>query len=800
MRIVCKILFSVLLLRCSGALAQAFDDEPYYPFAPYEEERIPGIGERFAAFYRAVQQADDLWAEVSAFRFSAVSYRRRGEDYALSPVLLEGAEVSWRYLTALRRLQAETRYVAGARPQVGRLSVGAGATAVSLTEYDPVPGGALALRAATRNYRAGAEGSLAFELPRRWHLAVTVDGRFGRDALVDGVYTRQTTAALRVGRRTRGDGYWTAVFVVPFAERGLRSSSVEEAFMLRVPLTTIPHGVVRRAMCVTAGCGARGCRWYRRLLRPDRRVDAVAGIRRGRDGHTVPEPAGLVRRFDAPSRQLPITCPVTSRARRSEAVDAVWRAGDERHTQIDWAELYRRNRMQPDGEALLCLEDRVERPLRMQTAIRIESEVDPQLTVACALRVDYDAPRRYKQLRDLLGADRLTDIDRFLLDDATYPTVCRTTCATPDRTVGEGDRFGYDYRTVRCEVAADGGALPFDRWTAAFGAARGRCVVRRRGFYEKELFPGAGSLRRFFAVAVHTLRVAGQRRLCLFIAQLSRNLASASAAVPDVEDMFCSRSTTTGRWMIRPVAPLRRRTGFRPHGRGLRAAVTGYLAATRDEIRTTRFFDDLSYEYCDMTVRGIGRLDYGAEAAARLRLYVELSLSAAVGAGSHTLCDESSAWLLHRCGQRAPADGVTSCHYERSSARRHCSLAATAGVHYFGRSGWYFSADASLVAGRWVAPSFHYRTSRVANQASDSPRNIRSFHGAGAAGRLLYGRCLGGENVAAGRVETVGHAVGTQPARRPSHGLFRLRVRSGAAPAQRCRDLYRPFATSLLYA
>ena len=117
---------------------------------------MPELESDSLLFYRAVQQADDLWAEVSAFRFSAVSYRRRGEDYALSPVLLEGAEVSWRYLTALRRLQSETRYVAGARPQVGRLSVGAGATAVSLTEYDPMPGGALALRAATRNYRAGA--------------------------------------------------------------------------------------------------------------------------------------------------------------------------------------------------------------------------------------------------------------------------------------------------------------------------------------------------------------------------------------------------------------------------------------------------------------------------------------------------------------------------------------------------------------------------------------------------------------------------------------------------------------------
>lgn len=44
----------------------------------------------------------------------------------------------------------------------------------------------------------------------------------------------------------------------------------------------------------------------------------------------------------------------------------------------------------------------------------------------------------------------------------------------PDRTVGEGDRFGYDYRTVRCEVAADGVVrYRSDRWTAAFGASVG---------------------------------------------------------------------------------------------------------------------------------------------------------------------------------------------------------------------------------------------------------------------------------------------------------------------------------------
>ena len=424
---------------------------------------------------------------------------------------------------------------------------------MSLTEYDPVPGGALALRAATRNYRAGAEGSLAFEVARRWHLAVTVDGRFGRDALVDGVYTRQTTAALRVGRRTRGDGYWTAVFVVPFAERGLRSSSVEEAFMLRGsnyynPAWGRQAGDVRNSrvrreglpLGIAAYCGRIG---GSTLLRASAAVET--GIRR----------QSSLAWYDAstprPDNYHYLPSYFTGEA--FEAVDAVWRAGDERYTQIDWAELYRRNRMQPDGEALYALEDRVERPLRMQTAIRIESEVDPQLTVACALRVDYDAPRRYKQLRDLLGADRLTDIDRFLLDDATYPTVCRTTCATPTgrwakATVSATTTAPSAARsrpTVWCATVRTGGRR---RSAQAWGAASSGGADSMR----RELFPGAGSYGgssrlRFTPYALRAS--AGYAFSSRSYLEIS---ASASAAVPDVEDMFCSRSTTTGRWMIRP--------------------------------------------------------------------------------------------------------------------------------------------------------------------------------------------------------------------------------------------------------
>jgi len=723
-----KILLSVLLLCCSVASAQPFGDESRRLLAVSEEERLPELECDSLLFYRAVQQAGDLWAEVAAFRFSAVPYRRRGEDPAAAPVLLEGVTVPWRYLAALRRVQAEARYVAGGRPQIGTFAAGAGATAVSLADHDPTPGGVLALRAATRNYRAGAEAALTVGLPCGWNLSVAADGRLGRDALVEGVYTRQATAALRVGRRTGEDECWTALLVIPVSERGLRSSSVEEAFVLRGsgyynPAWGRQAGEVRNSRVRREGVPL-GLVAYRGRIGGSTMLHAAVAVETG-----IRRSSGLGW-YDAstprPDNYRYLPGYFTGAA--FDAVDAAWRAGDERYTQVDWAELYRRNRMQPDGEALYALEDRVERPLRVQALLHAETEIDPQLAVACALRVDYDASRRYKQLRDLLGASRLTDIDHFLLDDATYSNRLQNDLRHPDRTVGEGGRFGYDYRLVRCEAAAEGVVrYRSDRWTAAFGASIGRSVVRRRGFYEKELFAGEGSFghseRLRFTPYVLRANVG-----YAFSPRSSIELSAAvGAAAPEADDLFL-QPLYNNRTADDPSVARRygAELGFVRTGGAFDLRVTGYLTATRDEMRTTRFFDDLAYEYCDMVVRGIGRLDYGVEAAAKLRLTLTWSLSAAVGAGSHTYATNPSVWLYTDAGNELRADGVTS-YMSGLRPGGTASLAAAAGVRYFGRTGWYFAADASLVGGRRVAPSFHYRTSRVAVQASDSPETFARF-------------------------------------------------------------------------
>lgn len=790
------------MMCCRNAVAQGAGEELYYPFETRYEEYRPELESDSLLFYRAIQQSEDLFAEITAYRFTHVSYRRRGETYDESPVLLDGMQLPWRYLTALRQLQVESSYRTASQLSAGGFDAGAGVTALSLTQSDPIPEHALAMRLSTRNYRAGLQGTLSFERPDGWMISATVDGRSGRDLLVDGVYTRQLTTAVRLVRRRQAGDCWAVFLAAPLSERGLRSASVEEAYTLRGSTCYNPtwgrqagkvrnSRVRREAVPIAVASYASPTD---RLLRFRASGSIETGIRRqsglGWYDASTPRPDNY--------HYLPSYFPDAGEA--FEAVDAAWRSGDERYTQIDWEELYLRNRLH-GGEALYTLEDRVERPMRVQAVAELEADVDSRLTIDASLHVDYDAPRYYKQLRDLLGADHLTDIDRFLVDDATYSNSLQNDLRHPDRTVRDGDRFGYDYRLNRFETFADVAVrYRADRLSMNCGVRVGHAILWRHGYYEKELFPGSGSYgsskRSYFTPYVVRAGVAYAftARNCL---ELS---AHAAARTPDVANLFLqplynNRTVDDPRAMRRYGAEL----SYVHAGRMFDLQATGYLSVTRDESETTRFYDDLGGDYCDMYVRGIGRFACGAEAAMRLRLTWNWSLSAALATGHHVYATNPSVWLYTDAGNDVRAAGVTS-YVSGLKPSGATTLAATAGVHYFGNKGWYFSADASTVCGRGVTPSFHYRTSRVANQASDSPETFALFTEQAALDDSFV------VDVSAGRMWRLGASrlsvtLSVRNLLDDRHTLYSAyesdrirRLRAGA------ETFYRPFAASLLYA
>lgn len=105
--------------------------------------------------------------------------------------------------------------------------------------------------------------------------------------------------------------------------------------------------------------------------------------------------------------------------------------------------------------------------------------------------------RNFKQMRDLLGAEYITDIDQYLVDDDTYSNLLQNDLRHPGRTIRKGGRFGYDYAlTTRRADARLHAEYRSDRFRADLVLSLGAAAVCRRGYYEKELFPGAQSYGR----------------------------------------------------------------------------------------------------------------------------------------------------------------------------------------------------------------------------------------------------------------------------------------------------------------
>lgn len=118
----------------------------------------------------------------------------------------------------------------------------------------------------------------------------------------------------------------------------------------------------------------------------------------------------------------------------------------------------------------------------------------------------------------------------------------------PGRTVREGDRFGYDYaltlRGAALRLQAD---YRSDRFRADLSVVLGSDAVSRRGYYEKELFPGGQSYgpSRVMRFTPYTLKVAAG---WAFTPRRYIEIAAAAAArTPRPGTFSFSRSITTVR-------------------------------------------------------------------------------------------------------------------------------------------------------------------------------------------------------------------------------------------------------------
>lgn len=539
--------------------------------------------------------------------------------------------------------------------------------------------------------------------------------RTGRDIYVEGVYGNMMDLAAEASWGDRRNDL-SLVVMLPWSERGMRTSSVEEAFSLigdrwYNPLWGVQDGRVRNSRVATT-------------LRPellavwDRRLSVSTTMRITTNIYGENQAYTSLAWFNAPTpmpdnyHYLPS---YYSSADSSAEVLAAWRDNNLRYTQIDWDRLYHTNSIQSDGHARYAVESRESRGVDMSLLASF-------ITRLKGVNLEYGVSfvgsslRYFKVMDDLLGATHIIDKDYYLIDDASYGNRLQNDLRHPNRRVEEGDRFGYDYRMSRYSTTLYGRAdWRYGNMSLAVDARVATVHTWRRGYYEKELYSGAGSYGKSQSVVQNPYLIA-----LLWGYDMQSHYAGLSVAVegqafgedeiflqpqynnrvaPDVA--LATYLSAKGSYLYRPSSRL-----------GLQANL--FVVSSYNERDVFRCYDDLSGDYADVVISGIERLNLGVDLRAEVGWNRFLSSNFRIIAASNRYSDNADVVVY--------SDADNHLIASTTAMVRGCRVGTPALSAYgdllFSYAGWAVRPSIAWSGMRYVSPSFVRRTERVLSYVS----------------------------------------------------------------------------------
>lgn len=712
---------------CCMALSaqEPADGEPFYdPFADDFRE----ITVDTALFYSPLGDGSTLFARLSRYGFGFTSYRSRGADERLERASLAGLELSsgigrypdYHLYTALGALSPQSARVYGL--------VGAGTYAPLYTDfYDMRASLAMQGVSATytwscRRYRHGMRLRTAGRMGRGWYYALAARGRWGEDALVKGVFTDSFMASAAVEKRF-GMGASLSLFVMAAPqERGMKGWTEREAYRLTGDNRYNPvwgpfqgrvrNSRVRRDFAPLAGVNfgisdrngvyysvSAGCRYGYRS-------------RSGLSWSDAPSPAPDYYGNLPGHRTEPHVI---------AALEEAWRSGEVKVRQVDWMGMYEANLFSPDGAALYLADRRMERVEGWQAAFSATAPERDGFRCDYGMRLRLDRSNFYREVSDLLGASFVYNRDPF--------TGAESDLRRPGRRVRCGDRYDYDYDILRREAVLFGaGHYRYGRFGLSFGAELAFADLGRIGRYEKATLPGGRSygpsaVNRFTPYQVYV-----SARYAFSARHRMRAELFAGEYMPHYEEIFLSpdysNALADGIRMLRMVGA---QVEYRvPLGRFVVAEAAGYLIGTRDAMRVERYYDDLYGTYCDLSLSGIAKLDWGVEAGVRVELTERLGLLAVLSVGNNlyrgepavTVYDDASGKLLLR-DDRARLDGFVH------SATPQTTAAVV--LNYSTASQWGFTIEGMYAGRRYVTVNPLRRTDRFLYLAASPEQRQACF-------------------------------------------------------------------------
>jgi len=253
--------------------------------------------------------------------------------------------------------------------------------------------------------------------------------------------------------------------------------------------------------------------------------------------------------------------------------------------------------------------------------------------------VTYQSQRNnyYKKVDDLLGGDFYVDVNQFgERDFPTNPDAGQNNLNTPNRILGVGDKFGYNYdiNIKRGSVWLQG-VFKFRKIDFFVATEHSYTSFYRYGNVKTGLFPGnsygKSATNNFYNSGIKggiTYKINGRNYLFANGSYESR--------APFFENAYIApRTRDFVQDNLKSEEILTTEAGYAMNAPKLKIRATGYFTQFKNQIDVLTFYNDEFQNFVNYAISNIGRIHMGVEFGAEAKIYKGLSLTAAAAIGKY---------------------------------------------------------------------------------------------------------------------------------------------------------------------
>ena len=304
--------------------------------------------------------------------------------------------------------------------------------------------------------------------------------------------------------------------------------------------------------------------------------------------------------------------------------------GPQANRQVQWDKLYAQNQANnATGKSALYY---VEKRHNDQTAVNLSSVIDGKINAhgsyTVGLNFNSTRGRHYKTMDDLLGANKYIDLDSYSLSDYGSNSVeVQNDVDNPNRSIKEGDKFGYNY-LIQVEklkafatntwkvgnLTANYGADVEGTFMERYGKMRnGRAVDYSKGSSGWAKFlGGGGKLNLQYKIATSFIYVGGS-------VESQAPLAYNAFVAPRVHNNFVDNLKNEWHWNVE--------AGYQWYFGPVSGKVSAYYTRLNDVTKQTAFYNDDAGYLTYLSMTGLQQEYKGVEAAITVKIINNLKLN-----------------------------------------------------------------------------------------------------------------------------------------------------------------------------